>query len=437
MQSQRWFAGKGFTPRLQRVGGWQVDDAAVRVQTHFLLDRGNGRTTIYQVPLTGRAEPLPHLDPIEHRDGRFWYDAVHDPVYSAVVLRLMLDEQSVDGTHGHRLPGAPRIEIRGTSVMSGEQSNTSIVCDVADGRGVMLKIFRALHHGENPDVVLQSAIAASGSTIVPDSFGFLAGEWGDPREASGRASGHLAFAQEFLPGVQDAWRVALESAAAGEDFSNQARALGEATAEMHRILAVALPTAEARGTDVQAMLASMRSRLDSALREVPALDGCREPVESILARAAGAPWPRLQRIHGDYHLGQVLFVAGRGWVILDFEGEPLRPMWERSRADVPLRDVAGMLRSFDYVAGSVALHGGTAAEWSHTARQAFFEGYIEHSGGDLREHRALLDAFEIDKALYEAVYEARNRPEWLPIPTEAIFRLVDRAVSGNSGTRRR
>jgi maltokinase len=128
------------------------------------------------------------------------------------------------------------------------------------------------------------------------------------------------------------------------------------------------------------------------------------------------PWP----------LGQVVAVPDRGWVLLDFEGEPLRPLRERSRPDLALRDVAGMLRSFDYVAGSFAQsHPGASAEdWARAARTAFLDGYSERAGVDIERFRVLLDAFEIDKALYEAVYEARNRPAWLPIPVTAISRLV-------------
>ena len=143
-------------------------------------------------------------------------------------------------------------------------------------------------------------------------------------------------------------------------------------------------------------------------------------------------WPRLQRVHGDYHLGQVLSVPqaqDSQWVIIDFEGEPLRPMRERSTGDIALRDVAGMVRSFDYVAGAVAHQAGLASDaaaqdWALAARAAFLAGYAETSGGDLAEYRALLDAFELDKALYEALYEARNRPEWLGIPVSAIQRLI-------------
>jgi predicted trehalose synthase len=189
-----------------------------------------------------------------------------------------------------------------------------------------------------------------------------------------------------------------------------------------------VPTAE----DIAQVLASMRSRLDLATSEIPTLEPSRAAIEAMFAAAESEPWPLLQRIHGDYHLGQVLAVPGRGWVLLDFEGEPLRPMAERSRLDVTFRDVAGMLRSFDYAAGTVALRGGgdMARAWAAAARDAFLEGYVARSGTDVRSEHALLDAFEIDKALYEAVYEARNRPAWLEIPVTAIRRLAGGSSAG-------
>jgi predicted trehalose synthase len=263
--------------------------------------------------------------------------------------------------------------------------------------------------------------------------GYVEGSWADPGRPDGMATGHLAFAQEFLPGVQDAWRVALKAAESGEDFTEPARTLGAATASVHATLASALPTVEATPDVVAGVMASLRSRLETALREVPQLAEHRSAIERVYAAAEATEWPRLQRIHGDYHLGQVLAVPGRGWVLLDFEGEPLRPMTERSEPDLALRDVAGMLRSFDYVAGSIAL-GGTAdadaaAAWAQSARGAFLEGYVQEHGSDVRaSHAALLDALEIDKAVYEAIYEIRNRPDWLSIPTEAVRRLAGRTI---------
>jgi len=169
----------------------------------------------------------------------------------------------------------------------------------------------------------------------------------------------------------------------------------------------------------------------------------RPAIEAVYDAAAEAPWPNLQRIHGDYHLGQVLRRDNGEWLLVDFEGEPLRPLPERTRLDSPLRDVAGMLRSFDYAVGSLRNTAATAApaaapapapstpagseslsEWARAARAAFLDGYIATSAIDLRAHRALLDAFELDKAVYEAMYEARNRPTWLPIPLTAVTYLV-------------
>lgn len=171
----------------------------------------------------------------------------------------------------------------------------------------------------------------------------------------------------------------------------------------------------------------MRSRLAAAVEAVPSLRDHAAAVEDVFAVAAASPWPDRQRIHGDLHLGQVLSSPGRGWMLIDFEGEPLRPMHERSRLDSPLRDVAGMLRSFDYVGGSLAMQGAAApAEWTARARTAFERGYATASGRDPREHGAVLDAFELDKALYEAVYESRNRPTWVGIPVGAIRSLVTR-----------
>jgi maltokinase len=437
LTTQRWYTNKTTAPRFERIGGWRVEDKDASFATHYLLDHvvtaeGGQRSVLYQVPLSERVTALPDVEPIGTigevgtPSERLVYDATSDPAYAAMILRIMLAEESDVDFAGHRQPGAPSVDVISAKVLRGEQSNTSIICQVAHGNPVIVKVFRALHHGENPDVVLQSVIAAAGSDLVPASVGSITGSWPDTGRTDGLAIGHLAFAQEFLPGVEDAWRVALHAAEAGEDFTERARALGAATAEVHIVLAAALPTRTPDQGDISAILLSMAGRLEAAIAEVPSLEAWRAPVEAIFASASTAPWPALQRIHGDYHLGQVLAVPNRGWVLLDFEGEPMRLMSERSEPDVTLRDVAGMLRSFDYVAGSVLLREGTdsAAAWAAAARDAFVDGYIERSGVNLLEHRALLDAFEVDKALYEAVYEARNRPGWLEIPTMAIHRLA-------------
>ncbi|MBE3075981.1 MAG: aminoglycoside phosphotransferase [Actinobacteria bacterium] len=423
MARQRWYAGKGRVPVLKCIGGLRLEDPAgeVDIDIHLLLDESGRTPTTYQVPLTCRGARLAGADhalvaTVEHSSlgARYIYDAPHDPVFATALLARM----------GH--PG----EILASHVLNGEQSNTSIIIDLVDALGapskpLICKLFRVLHHGDNPDVVVQSALAAAGSTRVPRPVGHVVGQWPDAGAPDGVAAGHLAFAQEFLPGVDDAWRVALAAAASGADFSERARSLGQATAQVHATLAQAMGTREASDEDIAALTRSMRTRHASAVSEVPALAAYDSMVHASIEAVSSAKWPALQRIHGDYHLGQVLDVPDRGWVLVDFEGEPLRPLAERTEPDLALRDVAGMLRSFDYVAGSwEQTHPGrSAAQWSDRARTAFLEGYAQEAGRDPRQDPVLLNALELDKALYEVVYEARNRPTWLSIPTTAIARL--------------
>jgi predicted trehalose synthase len=444
---QRWYAGKGRVPVLRRIGGVPLEDPAgeVGIDVHLMLDESGQTPTIYQVPLTYRRARLAGADhslisTIEDPSlgTRYVYDAPHDPAFASALMRLMLDESTAtsDGTRssgvarGSRVATADPGHLLASHVLAGEQSNTSVILDLVDDLGapsnpLICKLFRVLHHGENPDVVVQSALAAAGSTRVPRSVGNVCGEWPDAGAPAGVARGHLAFAQEFLPGVDDAWRVALAAVASGADFSDQARSLGQATAQVHEILARVMSTRGPTDDDVVALTASMRARHAAAVSEVPALAEYDPMVSASIESVSSATWPALQRIHGDYHLGQVLDVPYRGWVLVDFEGEPLRPLAERAHPDLALRDVAGMLRSFDYVAGSwEQTHPGrSAAPWATRARTAFLEGYAQSAGRDPREDAALLDALELDKALYEVVYEARNRPTWLGIPTAAIGRL--------------
>jgi maltokinase len=433
MTRQRWYANKGSPPVLEDIGRWHLPspEPGVRIITHLLLDHTVGKPALYQVPLTYWQHPLPDAPLVGEVDGTWIYDAPHDPAYTAALLDFMMAERELEGdgmwARGRHTSGSAAADLV-SRVLTGEQSNTSIIFDGAVP--LICKLFRAIHNGDNPDVELQTALAAAGSTAVPRSLGHVIAEWSDRGEPNGRARGHLAFAQEFLAGSEDAWRVALHAATRGADFSAEARALGVATAGVHATLAATMPTSATVRADVDATLDDMHGRLAAAVAEVPGIDRFGASVREVFAQAAAVDWPAKQRIHGDLHLGQVLAAPGRGWVLVDFEGEPLRPMRERSRLDSPLRDVAGMLRSFDYVAGAIAAGGGpSAAEWTFAARAGFADGYSEASGCDLRENRAVVDAFELDKALYETVYEARNRPTWLPIPVGAIERLCARVAT--------
>jgi 1,4-alpha-glucan branching enzyme len=246
------------------------------------------------------------------------------------------------------------------------------------------------------------------------------------------AEGHLAVAAEFLAGSQDAWREAVSAVEAGHDFTSSAASLGAATAQVHLALADAFGTTPMTDEIRGRMVAGLRARVEWALLSAPAL----EPHTAALAQHASAldelrRLPDLQRVHGDYHLGQVLHSPRRGWILLDFEGEPLRPLADRVLPDLALRDVAGMLRSFDYAARHAGADNDAGEgnddlpqRWAAACRDAFCAGYADAGGADPHARRDLLAALELDKALYEVVYETRNRPDWIDVPLRAVERLL-------------
>ena len=441
--AQRWYTGKGRTPVLRRVGGFRLEDPAgeVGIDVHLVVDESGTTPVTYHLPLTYRGEPAPELHTAlvataEHDElGTRWiYDGCHDPVYVQALTDLMHSGASVAGAvEGTSLTGSstsaavtgPGPVVRRSAVLVGEQSNTSIIVETGEpgeSAPVIIKVFRVLQSGENPDVAVQTALAEAGSTLVPQPVGWVTGTW---PAGDGVVRGHLAFAQEFLPGVQDAWRIALGAARDDADFTGRARELGAVTAQVHATLREAFGTEELTAQRRQAMLDRLRERHAEACAAVPELAQYDDQVASVFAAAAEADWPPLQRIHGDYHLGQVLEVPERGWVLVDFEGEPLRPLEERALPDLALRDVAGMLRSFDYAAGSLAQDTDLdRVRWARAARGAFLEGYAVESGEDPATSSAVLTAMELDKALYEVVYEARHRPAWVGIPVAAVRALV-------------
>lgn len=413
MARQRWYAGKGGVPRLRTVGDISLaspdDDALVHIL--LLADDADPRRAVYQVPVVER-RGVPegseaHL--IGPNGDRAVFDAPYDPVFAAALLGAI---------RGDAHP------VTGCTVLSGEQSNTSIVVS-SDGPEIMVKVFRVVQHGHNPDVELQGALSSAGIPYVPHFVGALDASWQDAGETLG--TGQLAIAQEFLRGAEDAWLTARRAVDAGQDFSSEAFALGRATAALHATLADRLPTEPPAPATVAAITEFWTARLEAAIRDVPALAEHRDDIQTAYAHAATVDWPVLQRIHGDLHLGQILHATSGGvdrWVFIDFEGEPLRTIEERTRPEPPLRDLAGMLRSFDYAAAS-STHP-EADAWARRSGDAYLAGY-EDAGGRIGDH-VLLTAFELDKAVYEASYEARNRPSWLPIPVRAIERLSSRTT---------
>ncbi|MFK5688898.1 1,4-alpha-glucan branching protein GlgB [Ornithinimicrobium sp. LYQ92] len=442
---QRWYRGKGRTPVLERVGGirWEDPFGEVGMEVHLVRDTSGPKPVVYQVPLTYREQPVPFLEhalvtTAEHSElgTRYVYDGAHDPVLAQTLLQAMYAEQHVPSARGHRLTPDPEAPALASSrVLRGEQSNTSVIVEVhRGGPPVIIKIFRVLQAGENPDVVVQSAIAAAGSRQVPTPLGHVLGDWTETGSDGGQelVTGHLAFAQEFLTDTEDAWRRALTAAQDERDFTGPARTLGAATAQVHDALRSAFDQQPA-ADHLPVLREQMQQRAEQAFRDVPGLARHRDAVLAVMAGLEENDLPALQRVHGDYHLGQVLDTPERGWVLLDFEGEPLRPLAERSEPDLALRDLAGMLRSFDYAAASVLLSGGgDRSAWAADARQAFLDGYAQESGEDLAPLRPVLDALELDKALYEVSYEAANRPDWVPIPVAAVERLAGITPSGRT-----
>ncbi|MEO7070879.1 MAG: phosphotransferase [Nostocoides sp.] len=454
MGTQRWYAAKGHAPSTRRLHAFRFDDphGQVGIETMIVADGAGTGTVVYQVPLTYRDAPVAGLEhalvgTMDHSvlGPRWVYDGCHDPAYAAQLLAVIQGrarvasastsdafDEAFTGSAHHLWPAL--MTFRGCKVLSGEQSNTSIIIDAttADGESkpLMVKVFRTLQAGHNPDVELQGALMEAGCDRVPATVGHLSGRWAGP--AGEEVAGDLALAQEFLPGVEDAWRVAVRAIASGTDFTDSARALGEATAEVHRALAASLGTTPTTPELAQTVVAQMRSRAAVAETEAPALAAYEQQIAALLAAAQDADWPAMQRVHGDYHLGQVLHSPDRGWILLDFEGEPLRPLAQRTQPDQWIRDVAGMMRSFDYAGGSAehARPGISARAWVTATQEAFLDGYAARSGTDPRSSPTLLTAFQLDKAVYEVVYEARNRPTWLSIPLDAVQRLLAAAAAG-------
>ncbi|QNE37266.1 maltokinase N-terminal cap-like domain-containing protein [Leifsonia shinshuensis] len=436
MRRQRWYSTKAFEPRLRLLGSFELErapetaDDGSRIVTHFFCDDAPRTPRVYQVPLVARVQR--DGDPagyVGEAGGRHLYDGPVEEAYVAALAALMTGAGAADGEHaragGHTL--GERIPVLSSRRLSAEQSNTSIVAELGD-RLALVKVFRVVQDGENPDISTLAALTAGGSERTPALLGWLTGSWPAPDGAS--AAGELALMQDFVPGAEDGWELAVGAAESGEDFTERAYALGAGTAELHRLLAGVLPTKRAETEDVRAALDGMFQRLTITTTEVPEVETLRAEIASVYAAAAAAPLPVLQRIHGDLHLGQVLFSPERGWQFIDFEGEPLRPLAERALPDATMRDVAGMLRSFDYVAGSLARREPPvdASTWAADARTAYLEGYASVAGDVLDEFHELLAAFELDKAVYEITYEARHRPSWIPIPRAAVDRLLSDAA---------
>ncbi|HZT65441.1 MAG TPA: phosphotransferase [Acidimicrobiales bacterium] len=383
----------------------------------WLLVGAAGSTYQLLVGLRPEAEQVPAgerdiLGTVSGPDGPLVaYDALIDPELSRLLASRVVEGGLPEDAH-----------VRSVGA---EQSNSSIVFD----ERVIVKFYRRLQRGVNPDVEVATGLDRVG-------FNHLA----SPLGVWHRDEYDLAVAQEFLAGGTEGWALALTSlrdlyacddddpAAAGGDFGAESRRLGEMTAKLHLALAEAFGTSPA---DTGEWLAEIEPRLAG----LEAGDLAR--ARALAGRVTGldSPGPSI-RVHGDYHLGQVMRTE-TGWFVLDFEGEPARPLETRRRPWPALKDVAGMLRSFGYAAAVALADRGEATpelaergrSWERHNRGLFLDGYLATPGvEDLVPQGEAFDAvlafFELDKALYELGYERAHRPEWTRIPLAAIDRLL-------------
>jgi trehalose synthase-fused probable maltokinase len=324
--------------------------------------------------------------------------------------------------------------------MGAEQSNSSVVFDDA----LVLKAFRRVEAGDNPELEMLRFLTERGFANVAPLGGWYEYE-GDLMDAT------FGVVQRFVPNARDGWELALDELGdEPERFVSRLYELGCVIGDMHTVLASNLSDpAFAPEEPTDETLALLTATVDEEIErvfidlphvpEVAPIDGRGEEVRDRLRMLAGVgARGKLIRHHGDLHLGQTLLAGGDvpHWVILDFEGEPARSLLERRRKRSGLRDVAGMLRSFAYVASASDIQRGRPAPdgWEDRAREAFLAGYMETVDASLlppgeANTRRLLSVYELEKAVYELRYELNNRPDWVRIPVAGIARLLEEPVA--------
>jgi maltokinase len=416
---QRWFAGEAVPESIEVVDSERIDERLV-----WLLVAVPGDAAAYQVPVGLR--PLEQVEDWLEGKGRsligdldgegdgplLAYDAMIDPE----LVPLLVDQAA----HG-------AVEDRTARALPVEQSNTSVIV----GEEAVLKLFRRVHEGPNPDVEVVEGLAAVGFAAVPKPLG----TWR-------RGAHDLAVVRQFLKGSADAWHLALVSlrdlydtrlppGESGGDFAPSAAQLGALVAQLHLALAEAFGRADG----------------DAAAWSAGLLDGLDDLDDRDLTRAARERYQRLAevqdagaalRVHGDLHLGQLLRTDD-GWYVLDFEGEPRHPVHVRRASSSPLRDVAGMLRSFHYASEAALVERREADDeelvelagaWEDRSASAFLGAYLNEPGieallpADDRDLHTVLNAFELGKAVYEVGYERAHRPDWIAIPKRAVTRML-------------
>ncbi|HEX6025838.1 MAG TPA: phosphotransferase [Solirubrobacter sp.] len=434
--AQRWFASK--TREVTSIA--IMDSVPLRTEPPVLVLTlvearfPTGTHETYQVPLGLRPADEGWTERVIYQDADWTvYDALADPAAGRELLHAMRSGAEHGEFHFHWAAGAEAggtVDVRPVGV---EQSNTSIVF----GEKLILKAFRKVEPGVNPELELLRFLTAHGFPHIASLAGWY--------EVEGRqVSATLGILQEFLADARDGWELALDELTSDpEGLLDRLHALGRVIGELHTALgsdssdpafAPDEPSTEALSiltADVDEQIERVFLDLPDTEAVAPILGRGQDVREKLNALSHVAAGGRVIRTHGDLHLGQTM-LTDRGWVVLDFEGEPARPLPERRLKRSPLRDVAGMLRSFSYAtAGVRLLRGATAPEgWEDRARERFLTGYHAAVDASLlppgqQVADQLLTVFELEKAVYELRYELNNRPDWVAIPVAGILRLLE------------
>ncbi|MDR1237430.1 MAG: phosphotransferase [Propionibacteriaceae bacterium] len=392
----RWFAAKGLSWQgfeLKALQWYAHGEVSVRSELAYV--KLPEHTEVYHLLVgylpAGSAEPAALLG--QTRLDQQLVDVVDAPL-SATAMRAFLGGIAQPGVSGVEWLGTPPAADLPVKVFGGEQSNTSI--SIGD---VLLKLFRKLPEGQNLETEMLRDLADS--SVTPKLIGTI---------TTADQEYELGIFCERIPDATDGWSYATTACRENRPITAELRQLGCDLRVLHGLLAGVYGTATiSAGTVSTAML----TRLDEAAENVPELLPLADALSAVLRLPPGEL--KVQRVHGDFHLGQVLR-SPRGWTFIDFEGEPLKTMAERKAPDAVWRDVAGLTRSLDYARFSHSDPGGAQAQdWYAKARAAFLDGYLDKAGVP-----AALHAYEVDKAIYELVYETRNRPDWAEIPRQAV-----------------
>jgi maltokinase len=443
LPKQRWFAGKDRPITAVNVLSSVMLLPGDPLLLHLIVEvEQDDRRDPYQL-LIGSKTPLPQYltaSVIGRENGTLCYEASGDPDLMSRLLSLLATETELGALKFALEPGIALQEDLRARLITSQQSNTSLVF----GNHYILKLFRRLTPGENPDLSLHRALARVECQHIAQPLGSISGDLAGE-------SITIGVLQEFLPDAVDGWAMATTSVRdlladprqnvrdAGGDFSGEAQRLGHAVAEVHADLQRALGHQEIEIADFQPTIQAMRNRVDSVSRVVPQLVEFAPALYAAYAQLEELKDPVFtQFIHGDLHLGQVLRTVN-GWLLIDFEGETTAPIADRTTMHSPLRDVSCMLRSFDYAAQHMLVGQPENSElneqawsWARYNRAAFCAGYAEAAAdsiGGLEAHASLLRAFELDRAVYEIAYEQANRPEWLSVPLSSIARITQDGIS--------